>query len=102
MAGLLGIAQDAGCKEVRCQHCGKYTEMGGVLRALFRAILERLGQGEKVKVLGFGIFRRELLKGREVYPPHASASSFSKDRWVMRFRSSSVAKRFLNQHREEK
>lgn len=96
MAGLMDIAQDAGCKEVRCQHCGKYTEMGGVLRALFRAILERLHQGEKVKIIGFGTFRRELLKGREVKSPLPHASGFFKDRWVLRFRSSGVAKRFLN------
>jgi len=101
MAGLLDIAKDAGCLKVRCESCGKHTETSDVLRALFVAILERTREGEKVNIPGFGVFEARLLKGWKVRSPIIEMNGFFKDRLVLRFRSSVVAGRVLNQEREE-
>ena len=103
MSGLTHAARDVGADPMKCPCCGRSFSTTKMLQALFMAILRRIKDGDRVIVHNFGTFLPTVLKGREVRTPIMKGGKTRfEDRVVIRFRQSTVAKKYLNKQPELK
>jgi len=96
MAGMKDLAKKARLNPGLCPKCNSVFDTSEALEKLFDLILERVKAGEKVHLSGFGVFYRHLYKGRTVKTPIIDGDCKFDDRFILRFRSSSLAKKYLN------
>lgn len=94
MAVLSELVKQSGLNPITCSHCGKRTKTGGVIKAFFRMILEKVKKGEKVRIDGFGVFYTTERKGGRFAEPLMGVEEFP-PYLVFRFRASALAKKFL-------
>lgn len=105
MAGILELAREIRLHPVKCPHCGRSVGTADLVRELFRKIVERTAEGERVEVTRFGVFEAR---------PHRAGKAVSKiarlgrgvieypETLVLRFRASRVAKRILRKAHTER
>lgn len=85
MSGVSDIAKSLGVKK-------------GFVEDVFEEIFRRVGNGEEVKIKGFGTFRRVVFKGRVLQSPAVNGGDPIKcsDSFVLKFKQTQLAKRKLN------
>lgn len=94
MATMKDIAHDV---QRDNPHLGSKADMENVIKSVFEIILERIANGEKVSIYGFGAFQAKKIAGREVKSPLVKGGSVSfDDQLVLRFRQSQGAKKKIN------
>jgi nucleoid DNA-binding protein len=93
---MSGIWQISKTISARCPKCNASLDLGGFGPELFRRILVRLSEGDRVEVEQFGSFRSSTMKGR-IYTNLKGSVVASKDKLVIRFRASPRAKAKVNE-----
>lgn len=100
MPGMFDIAREAGITHVVCPHCGRKFDAIAVVFEFFNQLLASVMEGKEVKVLGFGTFCVQKLKGRMMKTPLVAKGTKFKDTLILRFHQSVKVKQLLNQKEE--
>lgn len=92
MAGILAIAKEI---RVSCPCCGKALDLSQVAPEIFRRILNKLCNGERVEISRFGRFKMKQQKGRKVGKLKSGVTWIEPYKQIS-FKTSEYAKRMLN------
>jgi nucleoid DNA-binding protein len=93
MAGLRQICLDMRAK---CPYCNRTLDLSDFGVEMFRRMLRILGNGERVEIEGFGVFRAAVTKGREIKSAKAVVRK-TRDKRIIRFKASGKAKSAVNE-----
>lgn len=103
MSTIQKAAAEAGVDQVICPHCGSKFSTTETIKRFFAGVLEVVRRGERVSVPGFGIFKAILWKGQSHDTPIIPGGKLSyPDIWILKFKQSSTARKFLNAKKEDK
>jgi len=103
MAGFNEIAREAGVNPIYCRRCGEQFTSSKELQKLFDIILERILNGERVKIVGFGTFYPVDVPPRTVKSPLMPDGIMEyPGRRTIRFRVSGKLKKYFEEQKASK